>query len=98
MIDIDLKGLPLPADAPEPGACIELERPEAGLVILRLVPPHRSLAVFDLPLMRDLAVVLNTLSEEEGLKGLVITGRTPDSFAAGADGYDYLVTVPLTKG
>ena len=85
MIDIDIKGLPLPADAPKAGACIELERPEAGLVILRLVPPHRTLAVFDLPLMRDLAVTLNALSEEEGLKGLVITGRTPDSFAAGAD-------------
>ena len=49
MIDIDIKGLPMPADAPKPGACIELERPEAGLVILRLVPPHRTLAVFDLP-------------------------------------------------
>ena len=64
MIDIDIKGLPLPADSPEAGACIELERPEAGLVILRLVPPHRSLAVFDLPLMRDFAVTLNALSAE----------------------------------
>ena len=85
MIDVDLTGLPLPADAPEAGACVELERPEAGLVILRLVPPHRSLAVLDLPLMRDLAVAIDELSREEGLKGLVITGREPGSFAAGAD-------------
>ena len=85
MIEIDLKGLPLPADAPEPGACIELERPEAGLVILRLVPPHRSLAVLDLPLMRDLATQLDELSNEKGLEGLIIAGRNPGSFAAGAD-------------
>ncbi len=85
MIDVDLTGLPLPADAPEEGACVELERPEAGLVILRLVPPHRSLAVLDLPLMRDLAVAIDELSREDGLKGLVITGREPGSFAAGAD-------------
>ena len=85
MIDVDLTGLPLPADAPEAGACVELERPEAGLVILRLVPPHRSLAVLDLPLMRDLAVALDELSREDGLKGLVIAGREPGSFAAGAD-------------
>ena len=75
MTDVDLKGLPLPADAPEPGACIELERPEAGLVILRLVPPHRSRAVLDLPLMRDLGVALEELSREKGREGIVITGR-----------------------
>jgi len=85
MRDVDLTGLPMPADAPKPGVCVELERPEAGLVILRLVPPHRSLAVLDLPLMRDLSVILDELSREKGLEGLVITGREPGSFAAGAD-------------
>ncbi|HVS11299.1 MAG TPA: 3-hydroxyacyl-CoA dehydrogenase NAD-binding domain-containing protein [Planctomycetota bacterium] len=75
----------LASDAPPPGACVRVERPEPGLAVLVLDPPHRSLAVLDLPLMRDLGAALERLAADEGLEGLVVTGREPTSFAAGAD-------------
>jgi 3-hydroxyacyl-CoA dehydrogenase/enoyl-CoA hydratase/3-hydroxybutyryl-CoA epimerase len=77
--------LALPSDAPPAGACVRVERPEPGLAVLVLDPPHRSLAVLDLPLMRDLGAALERLAADEGLEGLVVTGRDPTSFAAGAD-------------
>jgi 3-hydroxyacyl-CoA dehydrogenase/enoyl-CoA hydratase/3-hydroxybutyryl-CoA epimerase len=80
-----LDELPLPEGAPEPGACVRVERPEAGLAVVVLDPPHRKLAVLDLPLMRDLEAAIDKLANDTGLKGVVITGRTPTSFAAGAD-------------
>jgi 3-hydroxyacyl-CoA dehydrogenase/enoyl-CoA hydratase/3-hydroxybutyryl-CoA epimerase len=80
-----LDELPLPEGAPEPGACVRVERPETGLAVVVLDPPHRKLAVLDLPLMRDLDATFDKLSSDTGLKGVVITGRTPTSFAAGAD-------------
>ncbi len=82
---IDLTGLPLPADCPEPGACVRLERPEEGLAVVVLDPPHRSLAVLDAPLLRDLDAVIGQLEADAGLKGVVIAGREPLQFAAGAD-------------
>ena len=82
---INLAGLPLPANAPAPGSCVRLERPEPGLVLLVLDPPHRSLAVLDLPLLRDLDAALETIERDGSLHGLVITGRNTKQFAAGAD-------------
>ncbi|MBK7875879.1 MAG: enoyl-CoA hydratase/isomerase family protein [Planctomycetes bacterium] len=82
---IDLTGFPAPENAPPPRACVRLERPEPGVVVLVLDPPHRKLAVFDLPLLRDLDLALDEVEREPALAGLVITGRTPTSFAAGAD-------------
>ncbi|MEO2093973.1 MAG: 3-hydroxyacyl-CoA dehydrogenase NAD-binding domain-containing protein [bacterium] len=82
---IDLNGLPIPPDAPMEGACIRIEHPEPGLAVIVLDPPHRSLAVLDLCLMRDLDLALDKIERESGLKGLVIRGKEPLSFAAGAD-------------
>jgi len=83
---IDLVGLPVPKDAPEPGACIRLERPEDGLVVLILDPPHRAkYPVFDVPLLMDLDAALEELAQDRELKGLVVAGRDPLTFAAGAD-------------
>jgi 3-hydroxyacyl-CoA dehydrogenase/enoyl-CoA hydratase/3-hydroxybutyryl-CoA epimerase len=64
---------------------VRVERPEPGLAVLVLDPPHRKLAVIDLPLMRDLDAALAALAAEGELRGLVLTGRAPTVFAAGAD-------------
>ncbi len=77
--------LPLPKDAPPPGTCIKITRPEPGLAVLILDPPHRKIAVFDAPLLRDLDLALAELEKDTTLRGLVLTGREPLSFAAGAD-------------
>ena len=77
--------LPQPENAPEPGACIRVERPEPGLAVVILDPPHRTLAVLDMPLMRDLEAELDRLAQDSRLRGVVISGRAPTSFAAGAD-------------
>jgi enoyl-CoA hydratase/carnithine racemase len=77
--------IPSPENAPQPGACVRVERPEPGLALVVLDPPHRSLAVLDGPLLRDLDAVLDGLAREGDLRGVVVTGRTPTSFAAGAD-------------
>jgi len=82
---IDLATLPVPKDAPPVRACVRTERPEPGIVRLVLDPPHRKLAVFDLPLLRDFDLALREVEADAGVRGLVITGRTPTSFAAGAD-------------
>ncbi|KAA3609539.1 MAG: hypothetical protein DWQ01_09415 [Planctomycetota bacterium] len=82
---IDLSGFPLPENCPEVGACIRVEQPEPGLRVLILDPPHRKLAVLDLPLLRDLGMAIEEAEQDRDLKGLVITGRTPAEFAAGAD-------------
>jgi 3-hydroxyacyl-CoA dehydrogenase/enoyl-CoA hydratase/3-hydroxybutyryl-CoA epimerase len=77
--------LPAPPDAPPPGSCVRIERPEPGLALVVLDPPHRSLAVLDGPLLGDLERALDALAAERGLTGVVLTGRAPTSFAAGAD-------------
>lgn len=82
---IDLHGIPMPENAPEPGTCVKLERPEPGLIILRLCPPHRKTTVLDVPLIRDLDTALKEIENDRALKGLVITGKDPLNFAAGAD-------------
>jgi 3-hydroxyacyl-CoA dehydrogenase/enoyl-CoA hydratase/3-hydroxybutyryl-CoA epimerase len=64
---------------------VRIERPEPGLVVLVLDPPHRKLAVLDAPLLRDLDLALDEIERDTTLTGLVVTGRTPTSFAAGAD-------------
>lgn len=74
-----------PENEPAPGACVRIERPEPGLAILRLDPPHRRLPVFDRPLMRDLALALDELERMRDVRALVITGRAPTVFVAGAD-------------
>lgn len=79
------KSFEFPADSPEPGKCLRIERPEAGLVVLHLDPPHRSFAVFDGPLLRDLEKAIDDLEREPNLRGLVIAGADPLKFAAGAD-------------
>lgn len=82
---MDLHGFPFPENSPEPGACIAVERPEEGLAIVRLQPPHRSLAVLDGPLLRDLDAVMSELQQDASLKGVVFCGVEPLKFAAGAD-------------
>ena len=80
-----LNGFPKPANCPEPGACIRVERPEDGLAIVILDPPHRSLAVLDAPLLYDLDKVVQELENDSSLKAVVFSGRVPTQFAAGAD-------------
>ncbi len=82
---IDLKALPFPPDAPPQGTCVRVERPEAGLAVLVLDPPHRKVAIFDGPLLRDLSAAIDSLEKDATLKGVVITGRSPLEFVAGAD-------------
>jgi 3-hydroxyacyl-CoA dehydrogenase/enoyl-CoA hydratase/3-hydroxybutyryl-CoA epimerase len=82
---IDIQGLPMPEGAPAPGACVRIERPEPGLAVVVLDPPHRKLAVLDVPLVRDLDAALDELETSPELRGVVFTGREPLSFAAGAD-------------
>ena len=82
---IDLSQFPSPADAPGPGACIRVERPEEGLAVVVFDAPHRSFSVLDAPLLRDLDAVLTELEGDASLKGVVFTGRRPDQFLAGAD-------------
>ena len=78
-------GFPLPKDGPAPGSCIRVERPEDGLVFLHLDPPHRSLAVFDGPLLKDLDAALHDLEHDQNLKAVVLAGADPLRFAGGAD-------------
>jgi 3-hydroxyacyl-CoA dehydrogenase / enoyl-CoA hydratase / 3-hydroxybutyryl-CoA epimerase len=80
-----LDTLPLPKDAPAAGGCVRIERPEAGLAVVILDPPHRKLPVFDVPLIRDLALALERLEGDADLRGVVFTGRDPLTFVAGAD-------------
>lgn len=83
---LDLSGLPVPEGAPPEGSCVRVERPEPGVAVVVLDPPHRpKLAVLDLPVMRDLAAVLDGLASESDLEAIVFTGREPLSFAGGAD-------------
>ena len=78
-------GFPLPDDAPAAGACIRVQRPEPGLAVVVFDPPHRSLPIFDAPLLRDLDAVLTELEGDAALRGIVFTGRRPTQFLAGAD-------------
>lgn len=82
---IDLQGLKVPENAPEPGACLRVEHPEPGLTVVYLAPPHRRLAVFDAPLIRDLDALVTQLEADPNLRAVVITGRDATQFAAGAD-------------
>lgn len=82
---MEMKGFPTPENCPEPGACIRVERPEPGLAVVILDPPHRSLAVLDAPLLTDLDRVVRELEQERDLRGIVFAGREPLQFAAGAD-------------
>lgn len=82
---MDLSQFPSPANAPEPGACLRIERPEPGLAVVVLDPPHRSFAVLDAPMLRDLDTAITELEADDSLKGIVITGRRADQFLAGAD-------------
>ena len=79
------RGFPLPEGSPTRGACVQVERPEAGLVVLTLAPPHRELTVLDVPLWRDLQLALESVDPAAGDRGLVIRGRDPLHFAYGAD-------------
>ncbi|MAE47137.1 MAG: hypothetical protein CMJ86_09630 [Planctomycetes bacterium] len=78
-------GFPMPDDAPDPGTCIRVERPESGLAVVTFDSPHRSFPIFDAPLLRDLDTVLTELENDVTLKGIVFTGRHPGQFLAGAD-------------
>ncbi|MEX1025648.1 MAG: 3-hydroxyacyl-CoA dehydrogenase NAD-binding domain-containing protein [Planctomycetota bacterium] len=83
---MNVDGLPLPPNAPEPRTCWRIERPRTGLVRLVLDPPHRpKLPLLDVPTLRDLDLALADLADERELVGLVITGRDPLTFAGGAD-------------
>ncbi|MEO0478367.1 MAG: 3-hydroxyacyl-CoA dehydrogenase NAD-binding domain-containing protein [Planctomycetota bacterium] len=83
MIDDTL--IPFPPDAPEAGSCVRLEELGEGLAKIVLEPPHRSLAVLDGPLLRDFSMAVDALERRSDLKGVILTGRSPTSFAAGAD-------------
>jgi 3-hydroxyacyl-CoA dehydrogenase/enoyl-CoA hydratase/3-hydroxybutyryl-CoA epimerase len=80
-----LEGVPSPQNAPGPGESIRIERPEPGLIRLVLDPPHRKLAVFDVPMLLDLDAALTEVENEGSLRGLVISGADPLTFAGGAD-------------
>ncbi len=80
-----LAGVPIPANAPAPGESIRLERPEPGLIRLVLDPPHRKLAVFDVPMLLDLEAAIAEVEREGSLRGLIISGANPLTFAGGAD-------------
>lgn len=80
-----LQGIPLPAGAPEPGACVQYLHPEPGLVHLVIDPPHRTMPVFDVPVLRDLSAAVDRLEIEGSLRGVVISGRNALTFLAGAD-------------
>ncbi|MDP6962866.1 MAG: 3-hydroxyacyl-CoA dehydrogenase NAD-binding domain-containing protein [Planctomycetota bacterium] len=80
-----LHGFPKPKNCPQAGECIRIERPEDGLAVVVLDPPHRSLAVLDAPLISDLHAVVDELENDRSLKAVVFCGRTPYEFAAGAD-------------
>ncbi|MFT5153464.1 MAG: 3-hydroxyacyl-CoA dehydrogenase/enoyl-CoA hydratase/3-hydroxybutyryl-CoA epimerase, partial [Planctomycetota bacterium] len=82
---IDLSGLPMPENAPDPRSCVRIERLDCGLVRLVLDPPHRKHTVLDLPLIRDLDLALDDLESGGPMLGVVITGRDPLHFAFGAD-------------
>ncbi len=82
---MDWNDFPLPAEVPPRGSCVRLERPEPGLVVLTLDPPHRARTVLDVPLWRDLEVALGGIDPEAGDRGLVLRGREPLHFAYGAD-------------
>jgi len=82
---MQIQGFPAPENAPEPGACIRIEKPEAGLAVVVLDPPHRSLAVLDAPLLRDLELAVTELENTSGLTGIIFAGAEPLKFAAGAD-------------
>ena len=60
-----LQGIPLPDGAPEPGACVQYLHPEPGLVNLVIDPPHRTMPVFDVPVLRDLSAAVDRLEIEE---------------------------------
>ena len=77
--------LPMPENAPEPGACVRVEYPEPGLALVVFDPPHRSFPVFDGPLVRDLKVLVQKLAADSTLRGVVFTGRETEQFLAGAD-------------
>lgn len=78
-------GLPMPADAPAPGKCVRIERPEPGLAVVVLDAPHRSATVLDLPLLRDLDFAISKLEDQRDVRAIVFTGRDPLHFAVGAD-------------
>lgn len=82
---IDVAGLPMPPNPPPVGACVRVERPEAGLVVLVLDPPHRTMPVFDTCMLRDLDLALEGVEKDASVRGLVVTGRDKRTFAAGAD-------------
>ena len=77
--------MPMPENAPPPGACVRVEHPESGLAVVTFDAPHRSFSVFDGPLVRDLRAVVEQLAQDSSLRGVVFTGREPEQFLAGAD-------------
>ncbi len=82
---MDISRFPGIENAPEPGTCVRLERPEPGLAILVMDPPHRSFPVLDAPMLRDIDAALTELEADTSITGIVLTGRRADQFLAGAD-------------
>ena len=82
---MDISRFPGIENAPEPGTCVRVERPEPGLAILVMDPPHRSFPVLDAPMLRDIDAALTELEADTSVTGIVLTGRRPDQFLAGAD-------------
>ena len=82
---MDISRFPGIENAPEPGTCVRLERPEPGLAVLVMDPPHRSFPVLDAPMLRDIDAALTEVEADESITGVVLTGRRPDQFLAGAD-------------
>lgn len=76
--------LPWPDDAPEPGASLRVDEIEPGLLRIVPDPPNRSFPVLDGPLIADLEALLDRV-ESERPRGIVIAGRRPNQFLAGAD-------------
>jgi enoyl-CoA hydratase/carnithine racemase len=62
---------------------LSVERPSAGVAVLRYKRPQ-TLNALDVAIRRDIAETLLTLSEDDTVKVVVLTG-TEKAFAAGAD-------------
>ena len=70
--------------APEEGVVL-LERHPDGVAMLRLGPPSERVVTLTEKRLRSLEKALDSLEQDPGLVGLIVTGPGPLMFAAGAD-------------
>ncbi len=71
--------------APPEEGCVQLERQEDGIAILRLGTPGEKIVTLTERRLHSLAQALDRLAADTSLRGLIVTGPGPGMFAAGAD-------------